>query len=163
MAIKVHDIAYVRFSTPDLETMEAFLTEFGMVRVERTSTALYMRGLDEEPFLHVTQRGDPGFLAAGFAAASLQDLETLAREENVSIEHVDGPGGGSVVRLTDPNGFQIEVVAGRTRVPRIALAAPAPTNDAYGTPQWLKAGDRVRVEIDRIGAIEGEMRPERAS
>jgi len=28
-------------------------------------------------------------------------------------------------------------------------------------PQWLKAGDKVRVEIDRIGFIESEMRPER--
>ena len=163
MGIKIHDIVYVRFSAPDLEAMEAFLTEFGMVRAERADGVLYMRGLEEDPFLHVTHRGEPGFLAAGFKAASMKDLETLAREENISIDRVDGPGGGAMVRLTDPNGFQIEVVAGRTRVPRIALAAPAPTNDAYGTPQWLKAGDRVRVEIDRIGAIEGEMRPERAS
>ncbi len=50
MGIKVQDIAYVRFSAPDLEAMEAFLTEFGMVRTERTSTVLYMRGLDDEPF-----------------------------------------------------------------------------------------------------------------
>ncbi len=66
-----------------------------------------MRGLDEEPFLHVAQWGTPGFLAAGFAAASLQDLEILAREEHVSIDWLDGPGGGSVVRLTDPNGFRL--------------------------------------------------------
>ena len=61
MGIKIHDIAYVRFSAPDLEAMEAFLTEFGMVRAERTSAALYMRGLDKDPFLHVTHRGEPGF------------------------------------------------------------------------------------------------------
>jgi len=31
---------------------------------------------------------------------------------------------------------------------------------AMRPPQWLKAGDRVRVEIDRIGAIEAVVRPE---
>jgi hypothetical protein len=40
MGIKIQDIAYVRFSAPDLDQMEMFLTEFGMVRAERTSDAL---------------------------------------------------------------------------------------------------------------------------
>ena len=36
--------------------METFLTEFGMVRADRTGDALYMRGLDGDAFLHVTHR-----------------------------------------------------------------------------------------------------------
>jgi hypothetical protein len=32
----------------------------------------------------------------------------------------------------------------------------------YKDKSGAKLGDKVRVEIDRIGAIEGEMRPERA-
>jgi len=118
MGIKIQDVAYVRFSAPDLDAMEAFLIDFGMVRAVRTTDTLYMRGLDEDPFLYVTHRGEPGFLAAGFEAASMEDLDTLAREEKVSLDRLDGPGGGSVVRLSDPNGFNIEVVAGRVRVPR---------------------------------------------
>jgi catechol 2,3-dioxygenase-like lactoylglutathione lyase family enzyme len=135
MGIKVQDVSYVRFSAPDLDAMEAFLTEFGMARAERTGDRLYMRGLDGDPYLHATHRGDPGFLAVGFEAASIADLEILAREEKVSIENLDGPGGGSVVRLTDPNGFHIEVVAGRTPVSRIEPKAPTPSNDAHGTPR----------------------------
>jgi hypothetical protein len=46
---------------------------------------VYMRGLDEHPFLHVTHRGAPGFLAAGFEAASMKDLEALAQEENALL------------------------------------------------------------------------------
>jgi len=111
MGIKVRDVAYVRFSAPDLDEMEAFLTEFGMVRAERSGDALYVRGLDGDPFLHVTHQGEPRFLAAGFKAASMRDLEALAREEKASIDPLDGPGGGSVVRLTDPDGFRIEVVS----------------------------------------------------
>jgi hypothetical protein len=30
MGIKIQDVAYVRLSAPDLDEMEAFLTEFGM-------------------------------------------------------------------------------------------------------------------------------------
>jgi hypothetical protein len=104
--------------------MEAFLSEFGMFCTERTDDTLHMRGLDEDPFVHVTHRSAPGFLAAGFAAASMKDLEALAREEKVWIDRLDGPGGGSLVRLTDPNGFHVEVVAGPTLVPQIELSAP---------------------------------------
>ena len=32
MGIKVQDLAFVRFSAPDLDTMESFLTDFGMAR-----------------------------------------------------------------------------------------------------------------------------------
>jgi catechol 2,3-dioxygenase-like lactoylglutathione lyase family enzyme len=85
MAIKIQDIAYVSFSAPDLNEMEAFLTDFGMIRAERTAEALYMRGLDGDAFLHVIYEGQPQFLAAGFEAGSIEVLETLAREEKAPI------------------------------------------------------------------------------
>ena len=153
MGIKIQYIAYVRFSAPDLDAMEAFLTEFGMVRSQRPNDLLYMRGLDEDSFLHVTHRGEPGFLAAGFEAASMKDLETLAHEENVSVDGLDGPGGGFLVKLTDPNGFHIEVIAGRTRVSSIELTPRIPGNDAYGTSR-LNAVKRVArgpSHVKRLG------------
>jgi 2-keto-4-pentenoate hydratase/2-oxohepta-3-ene-1,7-dioic acid hydratase in catechol pathway len=45
----------------------------------------------------------------------------------------------------------------------IFTGTPGGVGGAMQPPQWLKAGDKVRVEIDRIGAIEAAMRPERAS
>ena len=42
----------------------------------------------------------------------------------------------------------------------IFTGTPGGVGLAMQPPQWLKAGDRVRVEIDRIGTIEAEMRPE---
>ena len=153
MGIKIQDIAYVRFQTPDLDQMETFLTEFGMVRGDRTGDALYMRGLDGDPFLHVTHRGEPRFLAAGFEAASMQDLEALARKERASLDRLDGPGGGSVLKLTDPNGFQIEVVAARASAQRIDLPARAPVNDVYATPRLnvLKRLAKGPSHVKRLG------------
>ena len=123
--------------------METFLTEFGMVRADRTGDALYMRGLDGDAFLHVTHKGEPRFVAAGFEAASIEELEALAREEKVSLDRLDGPGGGSLLKLTDPNGFQIEVVAARAPTARIEPPARDPLNDAYATPR-LNARKRLR-------------------
>ena len=49
--IKVDDIAFVRFSAPDLDKMETFLTDFGLARAHRDAKTLYMRGLDGDPYL----------------------------------------------------------------------------------------------------------------
>ena len=43
----------------------------------------------------------------------------------------------------------------------IFTGTPGGVGLAMQPPQWLKPGDKVRVEIDRIGTIEAEMRPER--
>ena len=153
MGIKIQDVAFVKFSAPDLDAMEEFLTEFGMVRAERTSNALYMRGLDGDPYLHVTEKGEPGFVAAAFQAASLKDLEALAGAEHTSIDQLDGPGGGSVVRLTDPNGFRVEVVACRAPASRLELAPVIPSNDAHETPRInaLKRLNRGASHVKRLG------------
>jgi len=42
----------------------------------------------------------------------------------------------------------------------IFTGTPGGVGLAMKPPQWLKPGDKVRVEIDRIGAIEAVMRPE---
>jgi catechol 2,3-dioxygenase-like lactoylglutathione lyase family enzyme len=77
------------------------------------SRRLFMRGQGGAPFLHVTELGEPGFEAIGFRAESLADLDRLAAAEGVTVEPLDAPGGGSVVRLSDPDGHQVEVVAGQ--------------------------------------------------
>src|SRR5262245_62822411 len=111
--IKVTDLAYGRLRSPDLDAAEEFLTNFGMVRADRTSNALYMRGTDAPHHLHVTEKGDPGFIGIAYYAASLDDLTKLAKAPGASaVEDIDEPGGGKRVRLKEPNGFQIEVVHG---------------------------------------------------
>jgi 2-keto-4-pentenoate hydratase/2-oxohepta-3-ene-1,7-dioic acid hydratase in catechol pathway len=45
----------------------------------------------------------------------------------------------------------------------IFTGTPGGVGLAMHPPQWLKPGDRVRVEIDRIGPIEAVMRPEGAA
>ena len=68
--IKVADLAYGRLRSPDLDKQEEFLTAFGMVRADRTKTALYMRGTDAPHHLHVTELGEPKYVGIALHAAS---------------------------------------------------------------------------------------------
>jgi catechol 2,3-dioxygenase-like lactoylglutathione lyase family enzyme len=151
--IKVDDIAFVRFSAPDLDKMEAFLTDFGLARAHRDAKTLYMRGLDADPYFHVTQLGEPGFIGFAFEAKSEADLAQLAKGEDARIESLDGPGGGKVVRLADPNGFEIEVVAARTPAAKLEMPASDLTNDARTQPRRnkVKRLDLKGAHVKRLG------------
>jgi catechol 2,3-dioxygenase-like lactoylglutathione lyase family enzyme len=112
-----------------------------------------MRGTDPDPFLHVTHKGGAGFAGLAFEAASLADLEAIAKSESLSIAKLDGPGGGSVVRLTDPNGFSVEVVAEREQVPRVEVPRSEPINNSYETPRQNALRRLVRgpSHVKRLG------------
>ena len=155
MTVKVKDIAFVRFRAPDLDAMEAFLTEFGMERSGRDDSTLYMRGSNNEGFVHVTHLGDePGFIGFAFEATSEDELSDLAAMDGFSpVGDLAGPGGGRVVRTVDPSGFQVEVVAGRGSVGRLPLPGASPRNDAterirVGAPVRLPSGPS---HVQRLG------------
>ena len=140
--IKVTDIAYGRLRSPDLDQAEEFLTDFGMVRAARTPTALYMRGSDPQHHIHVTERGEPKFLGMAFHAQDEDALKAAAKLPGASgVETIDEPGGGKRVRLTEPNGYTIEVVHGMAPVSPIAVPR-LPTNS--GDEPLRRAGRLMR-------------------
>src|SRR5262249_60526414 len=82
------------------------------------------------------------------------DLQRTARAPGASpIEDIDEPGGAKRVRLTEPNGYQIEVVHG------IATSPPIPTKRQKlntGEDPLLRAGELMRLpkgpsHVKRIG------------
>lgn len=112
--IKIEDIAHVRFAAPDLGAMQSFLEDFGMHTFEEGGR-LYGKGSDGRPFVHVTEPGEAKFLAVGFRAETVADLEKLAAAEGVAVEDLNEPGGGKIIRLIDPDGYGVEVVAGQSK------------------------------------------------
>jgi catechol 2,3-dioxygenase-like lactoylglutathione lyase family enzyme len=150
--IKVRDLAFGRLQAPDLDQMEEFLTDFGMVRAARTADALYMRGTGPDAHIHVTHKGAPAFVGIAFHAGDAADLQKLAKLPGASgIENVDEPGGGQRVRITEPNGYQIEVFHGRQPVAPIPVARQAVNSAAQPTNR--------KGEVMRIAA--GPSRPHR--
>lgn len=125
--IKVHDLAHVRYSAPDLATMRSFLEDFGMQCFE-AGGRLFGKGTDGRPFFHVTELGKPQFLAVGFLANSTEELQALASHDGVPVEQSDEPGGGQIVRLLDPDGYRVEVVAGQAQGKPQAATVGEPHN-----------------------------------
>src|SRR5581483_3841897 len=152
--IKVADIAYGRLRAPDLDAMEAFLTDFGMVRAARTPTALYMRGTDPAHHIHVTEKGDPKFIGFAWAVQSEDELKTIAKYPGASgIEHIDEPGGGKRVRVTEPNGYTIEIVHGIEPAAPIEVVRQEVNS---GRAPLNRAGEVMRIDqgpsrVKRIG------------
>ncbi len=141
--IRVSDMAFPRFQAPDLDRMEAFLTDFGMRRSARTERALYMRGTDAQHHVHVTHLGEAAFLGLAFRAASRTDLLTLARAVGSAVEPLGEPGGGEVVRLRDPDGRRIDVVHGIAELETLAVNTHPPLNTGS---QRVRVGTLQRVQ-----------------
>lgn len=125
--IKVEDIAFVRFQVPDLGEMRNFLEEFGLKCFEQGGK-LYAKGTDGAPFVYVTEKGEKRFVGLGFQASSRADLEVLAQHEGVSVQAADTPGGGYFVRLADPDGNVIDVMAEQEFGPAEPLSPETPFN-----------------------------------
>lgn len=128
MTSPITGIAYARLSAPDLDVMQQFLEDFGMIKVHRDSKRLYMRGTGDAPFIHVTELGEPGTIGYGYEAADESVLRDFVASGAASgIEAIDEPGGGKRVVLTDPNGLSVEIVCGRQKVqplpPRVEVRA----------------------------------------
>ncbi len=152
--IKVRDIAYGRLRAPDLDVMEEFLTEFGLARSARSNDALYMRGSDPDHHIHITERGDTGFIGFAYNATSEEDLERISRAPGASgIETMDEPGGGKRVRLTEPNGYKIEVIYGQELLDPIPVRYQKLNSGPEGEN---RAGELLRIHtgpsrVKRIG------------
>jgi catechol 2,3-dioxygenase-like lactoylglutathione lyase family enzyme len=153
--IRIADIAWIRLRSPDLDTQEQFLTDFGLTRTERTNNRLYMRAADPARHVHITEKGEPAVVSIAFRARSEDDLARLAREASGAsgVEHLDEPGGGKRVRLTEHNGMGIEVVYG------VEPSEPLPIERHVLNPGYDKqarAGEFLRVgsrpsQVKRIG------------
>ncbi len=120
----VSSIAYVRLSAPDLDRQEAFLSHFGLIRVQRDAERLYMRGLGDSPFVHVTELGPPGVLAIGYEVAPELPIASLQQRFGAELQAIDEPGGGQRLSLKDPNGLTVELVQGRERVAALPRRNP---------------------------------------
>jgi catechol 2,3-dioxygenase-like lactoylglutathione lyase family enzyme len=153
--ITVQDVTWVRIAAPDLDLMETFLEDFGMLRAARTATRLYMRGRGGEPFVHVTELGDPRPIGFGLRAGSALDLAALARKFNTSVQPRTEPGGGDEVVIQDPDGNRIEVVCGLAGSNHASSRAPFKFNPAADR---ARPGGTIRVktapsQVQRLGHV----------
>ena len=132
---KVIDVSHVRFRAPELPRMRSFLEDFGMVYAGDADGALHMRGRGTAPFIHVTEPGEPGFIGFGLWVSSVDELKRLAAHDDVPAITSHAPGGGLMLKLTDPDGFVVEVLAGQEPAESIAPPAHVPWNHGGQYPR----------------------------
>lgn len=129
--IKVQDIISTNYRVPDLDKMERFLTDFGMVRAHREPKRLFMRGAGTLPYITSAEEGDPAFVSCAFRVNSLAELEAAAKLPGSSaVEEMDTPGGGKRVRVQGPDGFRIDLVHGQGAVDPLPVREPLKVNFA---------------------------------
>ena len=99
-------------------------------------------------------KGGTKFIGFAYHAADEDDLKRLAKLPGASgIETINEPGGGKRVRLTEPNGYQIEVIAGMQSVAPIKTERDLLNS---GSEPQRRAGRVMRLSksptaIQRIG------------
>lgn len=142
--IKADDVAYVRFSAPDLDEMRSFGAEFGLSSVAGSTDKRLLSGGIDGQVCHITELGDPSFLGMAMRASSLGDLELLANTVGTPVTELDLPGGGYSVRMIDPDGFVVDVIAGQVQAAPQPIPARQPWNSAQDRPR--------RNEVKRLTA-----------
>ncbi|WGD29732.1 VOC family protein [Ancylobacter sp. WKF20] len=107
--IRLEEVAYTAYQVPDLDLMERFLIDFGMMRSARTEDALYMRGTGAAHHIHVSYKGPENkFIGGGWNVGSLDELNKATQIPGASgVEPINGPGGGWRVTLKTPSGHNI--------------------------------------------------------
>jgi catechol-2,3-dioxygenase len=153
--VKAHDVAYVRFSAPDLSLMRDFLGDFGLVEAERTADELFMRGYGTAPFIHSTRRGNPGFDGFGVWIKTRDELERLAAHAHTGVEPLAAPGGGWIVRLLDPDGYAVEAVWGQQTVAPLPVKAHVPWNHGglYPRQSVVRRVEQGASHVLRLGHV----------
>lgn len=156
--ITIEDVAYIRVAVDDLAEQERFLLDFGMQRVDRTDRALYMRGAGTQPVIHISELWSDAYRPTiGLVAASLVDLESCARAFGVAVEENAEPGGGAIVRVTDPAGFQVEILH-RPPAEPLSVRAIRPNNFGpdryrYGRLNTKQRFDGSASHVLRLGHV----------
>jgi catechol 2,3-dioxygenase-like lactoylglutathione lyase family enzyme len=123
------DVSHVRFRAPDLSRMRQFFEDFGMVTAQADDHRLFMRGHGTAPFVHTAELGPAGFVGFGLKVADADGLERIAVYDNVAISAFDAPGGGQAVFLTDPDGYQVEIICGQSEVGALTVPEPMIWNE----------------------------------
>ena len=99
------------------------------------------RGTDDSPYIYLAQEAaKPGFVCVGFAAESEDSLREIAAIDQVPVEANPLEGGGLIARLTDPNGFSVDVVANISAAPSLTVAERSGLNNGN---EKQRLGERV--------------------
>ncbi|MAD87806.1 MAG: hypothetical protein CL912_33010 [Deltaproteobacteria bacterium] len=110
-------LSHVHYQYPNLEKSLSFLSDFGLESKRNDVSRVYLGGYGQDPFLVIAEQSPDSkrhFIGGFWVVDSFEELEKTSQLPSATpIENLDAPGGGKVVRVTDPNGFIVGFVHGQ--------------------------------------------------
>jgi catechol 2,3-dioxygenase-like lactoylglutathione lyase family enzyme len=108
---------HIHLSVPDFDASAAFLHDFGFHPAGQNGDRQYFRTSGANTYSVVLEpAGKPGLVAFAFEVESADDLARAVKQHGATPpQALQGPGGGSFVNLTDPDGKTISLVHGVAR------------------------------------------------
>ena len=153
--IKVHDLAWLEFSKPDLAASERFAHAFGFTTVSRTADELQLRGSDAGTPCVIVRRGRSRYVGAAFRAADAGDVMRLADATGAKAEKLPESIGGLTVDLTDPSGAKVRVVADTHELAALPSQPTQVFNFGHEVPRanHTQRPPREPARIQRLGHV----------
>jgi catechol 2,3-dioxygenase-like lactoylglutathione lyase family enzyme/predicted enzyme related to lactoylglutathione lyase len=129
--VKVHDLAWLEFTKPDLDRAELFARAFGFTTAMRGPDEVQLRGSDPgSPCVLIRKGPRSRFLGVAFRAADSADVLRLAEATGRKVTKLPESVGGLTVDLVDPNGQRVRVVSDTHDL--AALPGQAPLTFNFG-------------------------------
>jgi len=161
--------SYVVYEHVDLETFRKFANDFGLEEVTASTDTnnIFFRGYGKDRFVYIARQApagsQPRFVGGGFCATSEADFERAGRLEGAqSIDISTWPGGGRLVVLRDPNGYEMHVIwnqeeqslpeHGISRLSGRPVANGALDKDKHRLGRYAHSGERYKdqaLTLDR--------------
>src|ERR1700744_2442845 len=116
--------------------------------VKKGENERWFRGYGPDQYVYYDRQGSEKFLGGAFEVESKEELEKALKLPGATVlsngieEMTDAPGGGYIVSIADPEGFQVNLVYGQAEV-KEERAKPAKilVNDETDKPR-VKAFQR---------------------
>ena len=154
--IKVRDIAWLEFEKPDLVRAEAFARAFGFQTSLRSPGELQLRGTDPGSPCVLLRRGERSrFTGIALRASDEADVRRLAAKTGANVDHLPEDLGGTQVRLVDPSGIPVRVVAGTRDLPELVSQKPLLVNAGHDLVRVnaTQRAPRAPARVQRLGHV----------
>ncbi|KAK3116334.1 hypothetical protein LTR53_003411 [Teratosphaeriaceae sp. CCFEE 6253] len=140
--VKLVGLSHMRYQHCDLDEITKFLQDFGMHVAERSEDGqrVWYRGYGTLQYVYYAQRGPKKFLGGTFEVESHAELEKAAQISGAGkIEELsEVPGQGSMITLTDPEGFPINLLHGQEPIEQGAYPFKVLVNNEVDRPRVRK-------------------------
>ena len=137
---------HVQIGVPDSAASVAFLQDFGLLPADQAGDTQYLRSSGTNSYSVVLEPSDEArLIAVAFEVENAADLERAVEQHGgTAPQPMTGPGGGTFVDLTDPEGKTIRLVHGVAKRAPDELSRPN-VEFNYGNDKTRKGAPQHRL------------------